>query len=100
IGNAAVLQPTWQALAATPASDPLTCAALSITGSLEAETDKPELDDTRVYVYRATITNNGNVVSDPLHFVTTDETGPLTYVSAVAPSGGWPLRGQPPCPPR
>lgn len=96
-GDAAVLQPTWQALSATPASDPLTCAALSITGSLEAETDKPELDDTRVYVYRATITNNGNVVSDPLHFVTTDETGPFTYVSAVASSGGCTIGAQASC---
>jgi Tol biopolymer transport system component len=81
------VQPTWQSLASTPASDPLACAALSITGSLDVETDAPALDDARVYIYRATITNNGNVVSDPLHFVTSDESGPFSYLSAVASSG-------------
>ena len=84
--SADVLQPTWQALAAAPASDPLKCAAISIAGSLDVETDKPELDDTRVYVYRATVTNNGNVTSDPLKFVTSDES-PFSYLSAVASSG-------------
>src|SRR6266536_71263 len=71
-GNAAVPQPTWQALAAAPQSGPLECAALSISGSLEVEHDQPALDDSRVYVYRATIANNGNVTSDPLHFVTSE----------------------------
>jgi Tol biopolymer transport system component len=84
--SADVLQPTWQALAAAPASDPLKCAAISIAGSLDVETDKPELDDTRVYLYRATVTNNGNVTSDPLNFVTSDES-PFSYLSAVASSG-------------
>jgi Ca2+-binding RTX toxin-like protein len=84
--SADVLQPTWQALAAAPASDPLNCAAISIAGSLDVETDKPELDDTRVYVYRATVTNNGNVTSDPLKFVTSDES-PFSYLSAVSSSG-------------
>ena len=81
-----VLQPTWQALAAAPASDSLKCAAISIAGSLDVETDQPQLDDSRVYLYRATVTNNGNVTSDPLHFVTSDES-PFSYLSAVASSG-------------
>ncbi|HEY8236744.1 MAG TPA: hypothetical protein VIF85_08900 [Gaiellaceae bacterium] len=84
--NNDILQPTWQALGATPASDPLVCAALSIAGSLDVETDHPALDDSRIYVYHATIANNGNVTSDPLHFVTSDES-PFSYVSAAASSG-------------
>jgi TolB protein len=84
--SADVQQPTWQALAATPASDPLRCAALSIAGSLDVETDHPALDDSRIYVYRATIANNGNVTSDPLEFVTGDES-PFSYISAAASSG-------------
>jgi TolB protein len=84
--NAAILQPTWQAVAATPASDPLECAALSISGSLDVERDHPALDDSRLYVYHATIANNGNVTSDPLHFLTSDES-PFSYVSAAASSG-------------
>jgi TolB protein len=83
--SADVMQPTWQALAA-PASDPLKCAAISLAGSLDVEADKAELDDTRVYLYRATVTNNGNVTSDPLSFVTSDES-PFSYLSAVASSG-------------
>jgi TolB protein len=83
--SADVVQPAWQALA-TPASDPLKCAAISIAGSLDVETDKPELDDTRVYLYRATVTNNGNVTSDPINFATSDES-PFSYLSAVASSG-------------
>jgi Tol biopolymer transport system component len=86
-GTAAVLQPTWQALAAAPASSPLECAALSLSdSSLDVERDHPALDDSRVYVYHATIANNGNVTSDPLHFVTSDES-PFSYVSAAASSG-------------
>jgi len=84
--TADVLQPTWQALAVTPASEPLKCAALSIAGSLDVETDHPALDDSRIYIYRATIANNGNVTSDPLRFVTADES-PFSYVSAAASSG-------------
>jgi Tol biopolymer transport system component len=82
----AVSSPSWQAATASPA-DPLRCAALSLSGTLTAATDHPALDDARVYIYRATITNNGNVGSDPLEFTTSAETGPFTYVSATA-SGG------------
>jgi Tol biopolymer transport system component len=84
--SADVVQPSWQALAVATASDPLKCAAISIAGSLDVETDKPALDDTRVYLYRATVTNNGDVTSDPLKFVTSDES-PFSYLSAVAASG-------------
>src|SRR6267142_109679 len=48
--SADILQPTWQALATAPASDPLKCAALSIAGSLDVETDHPALDDSRIYI--------------------------------------------------
>jgi Tol biopolymer transport system component len=94
--NPAVVQPTWQALATAPPSDPLTCAALSINGSLSVETDAPALDDTRVYIYRATITNNGNAVSDALHFDTTDES-PFTYISAVASNGSCTIKAEVSC---
>jgi hypothetical protein len=94
--NPAVVQPTWQALATAPPSDPLTCAALSINGSLSVETDAPALDDTRVYIYRVTITNNGNAVSDALHFDTTDES-PFTYISAVASNGSCTIKAEVSC---
>ncbi len=84
--SADIVQPTWQALAATPASDPLKCAALSITGSLDVARDHPALDDTRVYIYHGVVANNGNVVSDPLQLVTADES-PFSYISATASSG-------------
>jgi Tol biopolymer transport system component len=85
-GIAAVSSPSWQAATAPPA-EPLRCAALSLSGTLTAATDHPALDDVRIYVYRATITNNGNTGSDPLRFTTSDQTGPFAYISAAA-SGG------------
>jgi Tol biopolymer transport system component len=81
-----VSTPSWQALAAVPAADPLRCAALSITGSVDVVRDYPALDDSRVYVYRGVVANNGNVTSDPLHVVTADDS-PLSYVSASASKG-------------
>ncbi len=78
--------PTWQANLSAPPADPLQCAALSLTGTLAASTDHPALDDARVYVYGGVITNNGNVTSDPLHFVTADES-PFSYISAIASNG-------------
>jgi Tol biopolymer transport system component len=82
-----VSTPSWQALpAGSAAADPLRCAALSITGSVDVERDHPALDDSRVYIYRGVVANNGNVSSDPLHVVTTDES-PLSYVSASASNG-------------
>jgi Tol biopolymer transport system component len=83
---AAVESPSWQATTA-PAADPLRCAALSLTGTLTAATDHPALDDLRVYIYQATITNTGNVGSDPLQFVTSPDSGPFTYISATALGG-------------
>jgi Tol biopolymer transport system component len=83
---AAVSSPNWQS-AEVPPADPLRCAALSLSGTLTAATDHPALDDTRIYIYQATITNNGNVGSDPLEFATSADAGPFTYVSATA-SGG------------
>jgi len=84
--SAAVSSPSWQATNVPPA-DPLRCAALSLSGTLTAATDHPALDDVRVYIYRATITNNGNVGSDPLQLATSADSGPFAYISATA-SGG------------
>ena len=84
--NAVVSSPSWQS-ASVPPADPLRCAALSLRGTLTAATDHPALDDVRVYVYRATITNNGNVGSDPLELATSPDSGPFAYISATA-SGG------------
>jgi len=78
-----VSQPSWQALATGGPSDPLKCAALSITGSLDAASDHPALDDNRVYIYHGVVANNGNVTSDPLRLVTEDES-PFSYISANA----------------
>jgi len=83
---AAVSSPSWQAASAPPA-DPVRCAALSVSGTLTAATDHPAVDDVRVYIYRALITNNGNVGSDPLQFATSSDSGPFAYISATA-SGG------------
>jgi Tol biopolymer transport system component len=72
---------SWQALATGGQTDPLKCAALSITGSLGVVRDRPALDDSRVYVYHGFVSNNGNVTSDPLRLVTADES-PFFYISA------------------
>jgi Tol biopolymer transport system component len=82
-----VSQPSWQALANGGQSDPLECAALSITGSLDVARDHPALDDGRVYIYHGVVANNGNVTSDPLQLVTADES-PLSYISASVSNGG------------
>jgi Tol biopolymer transport system component len=88
--------PTWQAqLSASPAN-PLQCAALSLTGSLAVTTEHPALDDARVYVYQGVITNNGNVNSDPLQFVTADES-PFSYISATASNGACTLGARASC---
>jgi Tol biopolymer transport system component len=81
-----VSHPSWQALATGGPSDPLQCAALSITGSLDAATDHPALDDSRVYIYRGVVENNGNVTSDPLRLVTVDGS-PFSYIAASASTG-------------
>jgi hypothetical protein len=86
-GAMSVSAASWQALAGMPPVDPLHCAALSLTGTLSANTDHPALDDDRVYLYRATITNNGNAPSDPLQFATTPASGPFSYATATASSG-------------
>jgi Tol biopolymer transport system component len=83
---AAVESPSWQA-ANVPPADPLRCAALSLSGTLTDATDHPALDDLRIYVYQATITNNGNVASDPLQFTTSPDSGPFAYISATATGG-------------
>jgi Tol biopolymer transport system component len=83
---AAVSSPSWQA-ANVPPADPLRCASLSLSGTLTAATDHPALDDARIYIYRATITNNGNTGSDPLQFSTNTLAGGLTYLSATASDG-------------
>ncbi len=81
-----VFQPSWQALGTGGQTDPLKCAALSITGSLDVARDHPALDDSRVYIYHGVVANNGNVVSDPLQLVTADES-PFSYISATASNG-------------
>jgi Tol biopolymer transport system component len=81
-----VSTPSWQVLPAVSTADPLRCAALSITGSLDVARDHPTLDDSRVYVYRGVVSNNGNVTSDPLGLVTADES-PFSYISANVSNG-------------
>jgi RTX calcium-binding nonapeptide repeat (4 copies)/WD40-like Beta Propeller Repeat/Domain of unknown function DUF11 len=95
--SGSVSSPTWQARGSVPSADPLRCAALSLTGTLDASTDRPALDDARIYVYRGTITNNGNVASDPLHLATTPESGPFFYDSAAVSSGDCTFRADVSC---
>src|ERR671931_358519 len=96
-GSSQSSSPTWQARASVPPADPLECAALSLTGTLDASTDHPALDDTRVYIYRGTITNNGNVASDPLRLATAADSGPFLYDSATVSSGDCTFRVEVSC---
>jgi hypothetical protein len=81
-----VSEPSWQALATGGPSDPLKCAALSISGSLSVSRDHPALDDSRVYIYHGVVANKGNVSSDPLRLVTADES-PFSYLSVSVSEG-------------
>jgi TolB protein len=74
---------SWQSLPVGPAAAELTCAAMAITGSIDADRTKPALDDDRIYVYRGSITNNGNIASGPLSFHTASD-GSFAWVSATA----------------
>lgn len=96
-GSSQSSSPTWQARASVPPADPLECAALSLTGTLDASTDHPALDDARIYIYRGTITNNGNVASDPLRLATTADSGPFLYDSATVSSGDCTFRVEVSC---
>src|ERR671930_314374 len=96
-GSSQSSSPTWQARASVPPADPLECAALSLTGTLDASTDHPALDDARIYIYRGTITNNGNVASDPLRLATTADSGPFLYDSARVSSGDCTFRVEVSC---
>jgi hypothetical protein len=86
-GMAPVSPPSWQPLASASPADPLRCAAVTLTGTVEVSADHPALDEDRIYVYRGVIANNGNVASDPLHFFTTTSTSPFLYVSGTASTG-------------
>ena len=96
-GTTAVSAASWQADLSAPPANPLQCAALSLKGTLDASTDHPALDDARIYVYRGTITNNGNVVSDPLQLVTTADSGPFFYDSATVSDGSCTFRADVSC---
>jgi Tol biopolymer transport system component len=100
----AIWQPSWQSLPGVPATDPLKCAALSITGALDVSRDAPALDDDRVYIYRGVIANNGNVTSDAIHFFTAAE-DPFWFISETVSSGNCSIQRDvsctvPPLPPQ
>jgi Tol biopolymer transport system component len=83
--SAGVNDAAWQPVAAT-AAQPLRCAAVSIAGDVDDARNAPALDASRIYVYRGTISNDGNVGSDALR-ITTGPDSPFTFVAAGASSG-------------